>query len=267
VHTLQVDLCKGINLTYTHKTYLGSFVEAGVYDFNISFVDYPDLNFVSGFNILKDKHEGINDKGDQFITRFIEKQLSTEKIIRLENGFHTTEREKKDFDEQKDNDDKATEEQVRKMLKLAGPTVGLPSENDVYAKSKEGKAELELQIKKEQKSNLRKNAGNNALTAKKNPEAVKCYTEAIDAWPENHVLYGNRSLAYYLSNEPKLSLADADKAIEMNADFVKGHFRRGVALLELKRYAEAVVSLTNAHDLSPKDEEISLALNKAKAIL
>jgi len=56
------------------------------------------------------------------------------------------------------------------------------------------------------------------------------------------------------------------KSIELNEDFVKGHFRKGLSLLELNRPEEAMMALTQAHDLAPKDEEIFSTLNKAKTI-
>lgn len=80
--------------------------------------------------------------------------------MRLENGFHTTERERKSFDEQKDENDKRTEEELRKMLKLAGPAMGF-GEKDIFDKSKQGKAEQVhlLQVRfliPQRKSNSRK---------------------------------------------------------------------------------------------------------------
>jgi len=48
---------------------------------------------------------------------------------------------------------------------------------------------------------------------------------------------------------------------------VKGHFRKGAILLELKKTQEAVDVLRYAHDLSPKDEEILSLLEKARSLL
>lgn len=132
---------------------MGSLVQAGIYGLSVNFLDYPDLNFVSGYEVLKKEyvvitilklihcsHPEINDKTDQFITRFVDAALLTEMIVRLDNGFHTTEREKVQFDEQKEKDDKATEEAIRKMMKLAPQAVGV-TEAAAFEKSKEGKAE------------------------------------------------------------------------------------------------------------------------------
>lgn len=237
------------------------------------------------------RYSDINDKTDQFITRFVDGKLLTEMIVRLDNGFHTTEREKVQFDEQKEKDDKATEEAIRKMMKLAPQAVGV-SEQSVFEKSKEGKAEqvccfilfsLVLTFSKEEKnkrmaaSNLKKNQGNKALTSGDNAAAVGFYTEAIEITPDNHLLYrytppthsfidsfSNRSQAYMNLKDWEKALADASKCVELQSDFAKGHFKKGTILLELKRPEDAVKAFTEAHDLVPRDQEILNALNAAK---
>jgi len=161
IFTLQVDLCNNLTVTYSHKIHLGSIVQAGIHGFRINFLDYPELSFDSGFEVFildplyKDKNPPINDTTDQFITRFIEGNLLTELIIRDSSGFHTTDREQEDFERQKAINDKATEEQIRKMLKLAGPAIGI-NESDIAGKSKQGKAEQEEKNKKEAASNIKK---------------------------------------------------------------------------------------------------------------
>jgi len=162
VHTMQVDLCDNLKISYAHKAFLGSLVQAGINGLTVEFLDYPDLSFSSGVHVLKPEFPDLDERMDQFITRFVDHKLLTEKVIRVENGFHTTEREKKTFDENKEFDDKATEDSIRKMLKLAGPSLGL-TENNVNAKSKEGKAEQAAKLKVEQKSNLKKKSRQQGL--------------------------------------------------------------------------------------------------------
>jgi len=82
----------------------------------------------------------------------------------------------------------------------------------------------------------------------------------------SHLLYGNRCMAYMQIKEWEKALEDANKSIELSADYVKGHFRKGVSLTELKKKDEAITSLTQAHDLAPKDTEIVQALELAKAL-
>eukprot|EP01126_Amoeba_proteus_P047951 TRINITY_DN5514_c0_g1_i12.p1 TRINITY_DN5514_c0_g1~~TRINITY_DN5514_c0_g1_i12.p1 ORF type:complete len:403 (-),score=104.50 TRINITY_DN5514_c0_g1_i12:132-1274(-) len=263
VFTLQVDLCKNLTIVYNHKKYLGSIVQAGIYGFHVKFNDYPHLDYNMGYEELKQQHEHINDKTDQFITRFVDGNLLTEEIVRLENGFHTTERERKSFDEKKEENDKRTEEELRKMLKLAGPAMGL-GEKEIFDKSKQGKEEQAEIARKEQQSNLKKNHGNKALAKNDYRKAIEFYTEAIEIYDQNHLLFSNRCWAYMLVKEWEKALEDANKCLELQKDFVKGHFRKGCILLELGRKEEAILSLNEAHDLEPKDEEILKILQKAK---
>jgi len=161
IFTLQVDLCNNLTVSYSHKIHLGSIVQAGIHGFRVNFLDYPDLSFDTGFDVLKldtqynDRDPPLSDKFDQFITRFIEGKLTTELVIRDNSGFHTTDREQDEFDDIKNKNDKATEERIRKMLKLAGPVVGI-NETVIVGKSKEGKAEQEEKNKIEAASNLKK---------------------------------------------------------------------------------------------------------------
>jgi hypothetical protein len=94
VSTLQIDLCNNITLNYIQKKYLGSIIQAGVYNLSISFKDHDELSFNSGFNILKDDPKytnmepPLNDKTDQFIIHFVDGILLTEIVVRDSKGFH-----------------------------------------------------------------------------------------------------------------------------------------------------------------------------------
>jgi len=68
-----------------------------------------------------------------------------------------------------------------------------------------------------------------------------------------------------LLKEWEKALVDAEKCIELQSDFAKGHFKKGSILLELNRKEEAKKALTEAHDLVPRDEEILAALQKCSA--
>jgi len=271
IFTLQADLCNKLTLTYNHKMQLGSIVQAGVINLRVNFNDYEELGFDSGFNLLKDdpKYQDneipLNEKTDQFITRFHEGQLLTELILRDAKGYYTTEREKEEFEAAKDKNDKATEEAIRKMIKLAGPAIGL-NEETIAGKSKEVKEEQKEQTKKEANSNLKKNAGNRAFTQGKFDQALKSYNEAIEIWPENHILYSNRSATYLQLKNYDKALEDAEHCISLAKDFPKGFFRKCQVLLELNKKEEALASLIQARDLAPKDDEILALLEKIKSM-
>jgi len=57
----------------------------------------------------------------------------------------------------------------------------------------------------------------------------------VNADRENETLYSNRAASYSALNMHAEALADADKCIQLKPQWVKGHFRRGIALVKLGR--------------------------------
>ncbi|GFY47023.1 tetratricopeptide repeat protein 31 [Trichonephila inaurata madagascariensis] len=70
-------------------------------------------------------------------------------------------------------------------------------------------------------------------------EAAELFAEAIKLDPSDHRFYGNRSYCFDRLLLYEKALKDADKAIALSPVWPKGYFRRGRALLGLKKYAEA----------------------------
>jgi len=62
------------------------------------------------------------------------------------------------------------------------------------------------------------------------------------------------------------ALEDAEKCIQLDSDFPKGHFRKGQILMEINKKDEALASLVAARDLAPKDEEILASIEKCKRL-
>ena len=52
---------------------------------------------------------------------------------------------------------------------------------------------------------------------------IEAFTAAIEADPTNHVLYSNRSGAHAAKADFKAALLDANKCIDLKADWAKGH--------------------------------------------
>eukprot|EP01088_Endostelium_zonatum_P004540 TRINITY_DN1582_c0_g1_i1.p1 TRINITY_DN1582_c0_g1~~TRINITY_DN1582_c0_g1_i1.p1 ORF type:complete len:376 (+),score=119.31 TRINITY_DN1582_c0_g1_i1:206-1333(+) len=127
VMTLQVDLCKGLNLNFKDKSYFNSIVWAGIYNLNITFENSPSDDLHTGFEQMKKIHPEINDQFDQFIVRFIDskndkgektgaKDLRSEMIVRLANGFPTTEREAAEWDAKEKLNKEKMEAYVRQLV-------------------------------------------------------------------------------------------------------------------------------------------------------
>jgi Ca2+-binding EF-hand superfamily protein len=95
------------------------------------------------------------------------------------------------------------------------------------------------------------------------------YTKAIEADPANHVYYSNRSAAYLKKGDAANALVDAEKCLELNADFEKGYSRKGAALHGLKKYDESIAALEEGLAKFPdgklKDELAKVRLAKESA--
>ncbi|KTF77007.1 hypothetical protein cypCar_00025748 [Cyprinus carpio] len=72
--------------------------------------------------------------------------------------------------------------------------------------------------------------------------AVKYFTDAIKHNPKEYKLFGNRSYCYEKMLQYEKALNDADIALSMNPKWIKGLYRKGKALVGLKRYYEARVT-------------------------
>ncbi|XP_056128403.1 tetratricopeptide repeat protein 31 isoform X2 [Rhinichthys klamathensis goyatoka] len=86
-------------------------------------------------------------------------------------------------------------------------------------------------------------------------EAVSLFTEAIKCDPKDYRFFGNRSYCYCCLEQYPLALADAEKSIQMAPDWPKGYYRRGSALMGLKRYSEAEKAMEQVLKLDRDCEE------------
>jgi len=120
VGTLQTDMCKGLDLDVHHTDALKTLVWAGVHDMKLSYRNTDEHKLHTGFEQMKEqlgsKYPNLSEQTDQFITRFVNGKLLTELIVRLQNGYPTTQREADEFDRRQ-------EELVQRLAKEAGITI------------------------------------------------------------------------------------------------------------------------------------------------
>jgi tetratricopeptide (TPR) repeat protein len=105
--------------------------------------------------------------------------------------------------------------------------------------------------------------GNDAFMKGDFAAAVTSYGQAIDDDPTNHVLYSNRAAANIeIGDADALAAAvqDADKCIELEAEWAKGYFRKGCALRAMGLPDQAEVALTTGLRLQPSNQDIETAL-------
>jgi hypothetical protein len=123
VRTLQADLCHRLKLHYLARDFFESVVWSGVYDMLVGFEDDAET-LLTGFSHMKESYPDLNDQIDQFIIRTLKGKLTNEQIVRLANGYPTTEREAQEFDAKKEKNDAALEEYVQRRLLEGGIVLG-----------------------------------------------------------------------------------------------------------------------------------------------
>jgi len=125
VKTLQLDICRNLALDFATRDRLSNIVWAGVYNLSIKFQDEPDFTpHVTGFDQMKPLYADLNPIHDQFIIRNLKGEIASEQLVRLSNGYPTTEREASEFDTNKEQNEKNAEDFIRKRLLDSGITLG-----------------------------------------------------------------------------------------------------------------------------------------------
>jgi len=261
VSTMQLDISEDLNIHYESTEHLGSLVQAGVKGLRINFKDAEHYSFESGLEVLKKEHPDLDDTTDQFITRFVEGQILTERIVRLANGFPTTERERLIYAERAEKNGQVMEEAVRQMMTSSVSQVLDPKDKraieSLAAKTEKKPAVDETSI--EAKVAYKRNEGNEAFQEENFQQAAVFYTEALALQP-SAVCFSNRSACWLKLGHHEKALEDAEECLKLDPLSIKGHFRKGLSLHALGRYSEAVGSLQKASDLDPKNKQIRAAL-------
>ncbi|MEE6512043.1 hypothetical protein FKM82_018932 [Ascaphus truei] len=70
--------------------------------------------------------------------------------------------------------------------------------------------------------------------------AVQYYTQAIALSQDSAIYYGNRSLAYLRTECYGYALADASRAIQLDAKYIKGYYRRATSNMALGKFKAAL---------------------------
>jgi tetratricopeptide (TPR) repeat protein len=110
--------------------------------------------------------------------------------------------------------------------------------------------------------------GNDAFKAKNYREAIDWYTRAIDLDPASEsagALYSNRAASWSGLNDHTKALADGELCVRVRPDWLKGHFRKGVALEALNRLDEAQKAFQDALKTEPANAEVQDKLQQLNA--
>lgn len=117
IGTLQLDVCKKLHIDVSSTDHFKHLYWTAVHDLTVSFADNEELKLNTGFHKMKAVYPHLDENIDQFITRILHGKLQTEQLVRLQNGFPTTEREAREFDRRQ-------EEAIQKLAKESGITIG-----------------------------------------------------------------------------------------------------------------------------------------------
>lgn len=100
--------------------------------------------------------------------------------------------------------------------------------------------------------------GNQLLAEGKLDDAIAAYTSAIELDGANAVYFANRSSAYIKQESYGAAIKDADMAIAINPNYVKGYYRRGTALLASNSPADALPDFEEALRRCPNSKEAKM---------
>uniref|UniRef100_A0ACD5W9N2 Uncharacterized protein n=1 Tax=Avena sativa TaxID=4498 RepID=A0ACD5W9N2_AVESA len=108
-----------------------------------------------------------------------------------------------------------------------------------------------------------KSYGEKAVQRKDYDGAAMFYTEAIELDPTDATLHSNRSLCHLEMTEAEKALQDANTCIRLRPEWIKGHFRKGAALMSLKDYTKACDAFMVGLQLDPGSAEMEKAFRGA----
>ena len=100
--------------------------------------------------------------------------------------------------------------------------------------------------------------GNDAFRSLKFKKAIELYSLALETGEDDgkgiHILYSNRSNAYYKAKMYEFALQDAKKSVELSPTFAKGFHRIAVAQIALEKKDEAKEAYKAAIKIEPDNQ-------------
>eukprot|EP00486_Rosalina_sp_Unknown_P007540 CAMPEP_0201577214 /NCGR_PEP_ID=MMETSP0190_2-20130828/23484_1 /ASSEMBLY_ACC=CAM_ASM_000263 /TAXON_ID=37353 /ORGANISM="Rosalina sp." /LENGTH=226 /DNA_ID=CAMNT_0048009001 /DNA_START=180 /DNA_END=857 /DNA_ORIENTATION=+ len=106
-----------------------------------------------------------------------------------------------------------------------------------------------------------KDKGNTEFQNHNYKKAIDFYSKAIDLEPDNHTLYSNRSAAYKSFGKFDEALDDANKCIELQADWAKGYVRKGTVYIQQNKLQLAEEVFKQGMKLCLQKEPLKKAMN------
>ena len=100
-----------------------------------------------------------------------------------------------------------------------------------------------------------KDKGNELFKDGKFPAAIKEFDEGLRRDPKNKAIFSNRAACYLKLMDPVSALKDADKAIAIDASYIRAWSRKGTAHQMMKEYHKAMEAFEKGMKLDPTNKE------------
>ena len=94
--------------------------------------------------------------------------------------------------------------------------------------------------------------------------ASKSFTEAIEAFEDNHIQWANRAIAYMKKDKFDEAEEDCTKALEKNAEYDKAYCIRGIARDNQEKKEEALEDFIKYLENHPDDEAVKERVSTLK---
>jgi tetratricopeptide (TPR) repeat protein len=213
-----------------------------------------------------------------------------------------TEREIRELEKKKSQIEEALDEKLKDLVQIKGKNGTTAAiEKKAEKATEEGKEVIEEVYASATKEEIeaivasiesQKAKGNEAFTSGEYAQAILLYTMALDEAAQlpdasnvseklkssvssepldqlfpRHVVLSNRSACFLKLGHHEKALKDGSDAEILNPAYVKGVFRKGLALHAMGRYPEAIEALAKAQKVEPKNKQIKQALQFAEVRL
>ncbi|MEE6512041.1 hypothetical protein FKM82_018932 [Ascaphus truei] len=97
--------------------------------------------------------------------------------------------------------------------------------------------------------------------------AVQYYTQAIALSQDSAIYYGNRSLAYLRTECYGYALADASRAIQLDAKYIKGYYRRATSNMALGKFKAALKDYETVVKVRPQDRDAQMKFHECSKMV
>lgn len=151
------------------------------------------------------------------------------------------------------------------MVELEDTKIETQKIEEQLYKIKLGDDNYDTELKKAEDYKLE---GNNYVKENKLILAIDSFTKAIDIkvqTEKNAIYLSNRASIHLKMENFGLALADANKSIEIDQLYIKAYYRRASALLNMRKYDDALKDLIYIDSKIPDNEDIKTKIANTKA--